>query len=331
MLGRTNDTDGDGMSDAYEHLVSHTSPTNADAPIITFQPLSQEICSRDTVTFTVTADGPQPLTYQWFLNGTPITNATSASLTLVNVQQWQGGDYSVLVGGPAGLSVLSSNATLTVDLCYGGSLVTPLFGPRQDYTFRSGMTYYIWSLTQLYGVTTVQGGAVIKAWGGTNSNLAIMGKLVCQAEDPLSPVFFTSADDDAVGSRIWFSSGQPQTATNGCPLVDLSCAQDIPPALSNLRFRYADQAIATPAGPRHLSLWDCQFLQCNAAVAANADTAVAFHNVLMSGCGAAVAAATNGSPHRCRTPHRRCQHLLVGILPTGACQPDQQHRCRNSE
>ena len=72
MLGRTNDTDGDGMSDAYEHLVSHTSPTNADAPIITFQPLSQEICSRDTVTFTVTADGPQPLTYQWFLNGTPI-------------------------------------------------------------------------------------------------------------------------------------------------------------------------------------------------------------------------------------------------------------------
>jgi hypothetical protein len=29
-LGRTNDTDEDGMSDAYEHLVSHTNPTNAD-------------------------------------------------------------------------------------------------------------------------------------------------------------------------------------------------------------------------------------------------------------------------------------------------------------
>jgi hypothetical protein len=30
MLGRTNDTDGDGLTDAFEKLVSHTDPNNPD-------------------------------------------------------------------------------------------------------------------------------------------------------------------------------------------------------------------------------------------------------------------------------------------------------------
>ena len=78
MLGRTNDTDGDGMSDAYEHLVSHTSPTNADSPIILSQPISQTVEWGDTITFTVVAEGPEPLTYQWFLGTNAIPGKPTA-------------------------------------------------------------------------------------------------------------------------------------------------------------------------------------------------------------------------------------------------------------
>ena len=103
MLGRTNDTDGDGMSDAYEVLVSHTDPNTADAPVIVTQPLSQTVYSRDTVTFSVVAEGAQPLSYQWGSNGVALVGETNAALTLAAVQLSQAADYSVLVTSPVGL------------------------------------------------------------------------------------------------------------------------------------------------------------------------------------------------------------------------------------
>jgi hypothetical protein len=142
MLGRTNDTDGDGMSDAYEHLVSHTDQNVPDAPVITFQPLSQDVYSGDTVTFTVTAEGALPLAYQWLLNGTNLVGATGASLAISSVQVSQAGDYSVQVSSPVGLTVMSSNATLTVEYReYWPAIL--LTGARQDYTFKNGVTYYV--------------------------------------------------------------------------------------------------------------------------------------------------------------------------------------------
>ena len=48
--------------------------------------------------FTVTADGTDPLSFQWFFNQTnAITDATNACLTLCGVTQDQSGDYSVTV------------------------------------------------------------------------------------------------------------------------------------------------------------------------------------------------------------------------------------------
>ena len=65
-------------------------------------------------TFSVTAGGTPPFSYQWRFNGTSITNATNATLTLANVQASQAGNYTVLVGNAALPPILSSNATLTV-------------------------------------------------------------------------------------------------------------------------------------------------------------------------------------------------------------------------
>src|SRR4029077_17768124 len=51
------------------------------APSITTQPLSQTIIAGLTATFSVTATGTAPLSYQWQKNSTAISGATAASYT----------------------------------------------------------------------------------------------------------------------------------------------------------------------------------------------------------------------------------------------------------
>ncbi len=82
-------------------------------PTITVQPRSQAAIAGDIVRFSVTASGTAPLTYQWQFNAVDIPNATSASLTLYNVQLADAGNYSVQVQNAFG-TVASSSALLTV-------------------------------------------------------------------------------------------------------------------------------------------------------------------------------------------------------------------------
>jgi plastocyanin len=289
---KTNDTDGDSMSDAYERLVSHTDPNTPDGPLIVFQPISQTVEQGDTVTFSVVAQGPSPLRYQWVLGGTNISGATNSSFSIVITQPSDAGDYSVEVTSPALLSVQSSNATLTVQSPVNWPLVT-LAGPRQDYVFKNGVSYYVPTRVELYGTTVIEGGATIKVdWYYPDSTLAVMGTLVCKTDDPYFPAFLTSVDDDTVGDALDFSSGAPTAVSNGVPYLDLAYAQDTTPALNNLRIRYADQAVATPASKR-LDVWNCQFNRCNSSFIANQGATVSLHNVLLGSCATAVVGITN--------------------------------------
>ena len=83
-------------------------------PFIILQPTNQTIIVGTNVTFNVTAGGSLPLSYQWNFNGMNLNGATNATLTLINVQVTQAGNYAVLVTNAYG-SVLSSNAVLTVN------------------------------------------------------------------------------------------------------------------------------------------------------------------------------------------------------------------------
>ncbi len=82
-------------------------------PGIISQPTNQTVFAGNTASFSVTASGSLPLSYQWNFNGTNLAGATGATLTLTNVALWQSGNYSVLVTNYGG-SILSPNATLTV-------------------------------------------------------------------------------------------------------------------------------------------------------------------------------------------------------------------------
>ncbi len=80
---------------------------------ITAQPQGLTVNPGTNVTFSVTASGVVPLTYQWSLNASNILGATNSSLTLSNVQVSDAGSYSVLVSNNFG-TVTSSNAALVV-------------------------------------------------------------------------------------------------------------------------------------------------------------------------------------------------------------------------
>ncbi|HEY4980325.1 MAG TPA: hypothetical protein VII25_14240 [Candidatus Acidoferrum sp.] len=85
------------------------------APTIT-QPASITVPLGQTATFTVTATGTGPLTYQWFKNGLPISGANSSTYTTPATLAGDSGSvFTVTVSNPAG-SVTSGPATLTVQL-----------------------------------------------------------------------------------------------------------------------------------------------------------------------------------------------------------------------
>jgi beta-galactosidase len=78
------------------------------------QPASQSVAAGLTATFTVTATGASPLSYQWQENGTAIPSATASSYTTPATTAADNGEtFDVVVSNTAG-SVTSNTATLTV-------------------------------------------------------------------------------------------------------------------------------------------------------------------------------------------------------------------------
>src|SRR5205807_2200529 len=94
---------------------------NPVAPAITTQPASQMVGTGQTATFTVTATGTAPLSYQWQKNGTAISAATVASYTTSATTASDNGDQFTVVVSNALASVTSSAAVLTVN----AALVAP--------------------------------------------------------------------------------------------------------------------------------------------------------------------------------------------------------------
>ena len=89
-------------------------------PIIVTQPSSHTNITTSTTTFSVSANGSEPLFYQWRFNDGNIAGATNATLLLTNLAVEDAGQYSVVVLNSAG-SMESGAATLTVLL---GAVIT---------------------------------------------------------------------------------------------------------------------------------------------------------------------------------------------------------------
>ena len=82
-------------------------------PIITVPPSDKFLNAPGAITFSVTASGAAPLTYQWLFDGTAIVGATNRVFTLTNSPPAAWGYYSVIVSNASG-SVTSRVAELKV-------------------------------------------------------------------------------------------------------------------------------------------------------------------------------------------------------------------------
>ena len=90
-------------------------PANAQAPTITSHPVDQTVAVGQSATFSVSATGTTPLSYQWQRNGGDIAGATSSSYTISNAQLSDNGAlFRARVTNSFG-SATSNTASLTVN------------------------------------------------------------------------------------------------------------------------------------------------------------------------------------------------------------------------
>ncbi len=82
-------------------------------PSITTQPQALAEGVGANVNFSVTATGTQPLSYQWYQNGGPLSGATASVLNIPSIQSGNQGNYTVVVTNIAG-TVTSASAALNV-------------------------------------------------------------------------------------------------------------------------------------------------------------------------------------------------------------------------
>jgi hypothetical protein len=173
-------------------------------PSITKQPVSQTVFVGTNVTFSVTATGTEPLSYQWWKGTVKLAGATNASLVLTNTQLTDIGSFKVDITSPYG-NASSTNVTLTV-------LSPPIV--TQD----------------LVNQSVVEGGNVDLTVGVTGSEPIFYqwwyngGKLtgVTNATLPLSNVQTKNAG--SYGVAIWNAYGKTQS-------VDIVLTVLIPPTI----------------------------------------------------------------------------------------------------
>lgn len=94
------------------------------APVASVGPGNQRVIRGGSVTMRINVKGTSPFTYQWRQDGADILGATSATLTLTNVQPSQAGAYTVFIENSLG-STESPSGTLTVEDVVLSDVMTP--------------------------------------------------------------------------------------------------------------------------------------------------------------------------------------------------------------
>lgn len=84
-------------------------------PIITLDPIDVDACLYDTVTFFIDAEGTEPMSFQWQLDGYDILGATDTFITIYGITPPDAGNYKCIVTNAVG-SVASGNGKLLVHM-----------------------------------------------------------------------------------------------------------------------------------------------------------------------------------------------------------------------
>jgi hypothetical protein len=208
-------------------------------PSIMAQPKSDTVTAGQNATFSVTAMGTVPLSYQWYKNGTAISGATSSSYTLTNVQAADAGPYTVTVSNGTLPNAASNGAMLTVNPAPVAPSITSQ--PKSDtVTVGQNVTFsvtakgtvplsYQWSKngnsisgakSSSYALTNVQSGDAgwytVTVSNGVPPNATSSGAGLTVSPKPVAPGITAQPKSQTitVGQSVTFSV----TATGTAPL-----------------------------------------------------------------------------------------------------------------
>src|SRR5438093_856782 len=131
-----------------------TSSNPQSPPKITAQPANQTVTAGQSASFSVSATGAAPLSYQWQKNGSAISGATAAIYTTPPTSSADNGaQFKVMVSNARG-SVTSNAATLTVTATSSVKITTASLPNGQVQVAYSatlqatgGTTPYTWSIS----------------------------------------------------------------------------------------------------------------------------------------------------------------------------------------
>ena len=162
-------------------------------PRILAQPQSQIAAAGTNVSFTVTATGTAPLSYQWQFNAAAIPGATASSVTLTNVQATNAGNYTAVIGNSAGAitsSIASLNVLLPPTITLDPANSTNLAGSTVSLSAAATGTAPLGYAWLKAGIALTNGGR----FSGANSNVLTITNL--QPSDAAAYAFVAS---NAVG------------------------------------------------------------------------------------------------------------------------------------
>jgi len=172
------------ISSVTSSAATLTVTASAVAPTISTQPQNVTVTAGVSASFSVSAAGTAPLTYQWKKGTASITSATNATYTFASAQLTDAGSYSVVVTNSAGTAT-SGAATLTVNPALSAPTITTqptseTVATGKNISFLVATTAnpaasYQWSVSTNGGTswTTVQDGPNAYA-GATTGTLTVM-------------------------------------------------------------------------------------------------------------------------------------------------------------
>ena len=125
------------IADDVSQATASATLTVLEGLLIVNQPVSQSVLPGQSVQLSVNAQGVEPLSYQWQLNGVDVSGATTASLDLTNVQPTQAGEYTVVVSNSLE-TIVSDPAVVTVEDLSGVLLLGITRGAGDEVTLEVG-------------------------------------------------------------------------------------------------------------------------------------------------------------------------------------------------
>jgi hypothetical protein len=173
------------------------SPTG---PAIDQQPSAQSACPGSPASFSVTAEGGTPLSYQWRHDGVPVPGATGATYQIASVQPADVGAYTCVVSNPCG-EAISNSAALTLS----SSAPSITQQPAPAVSLAPGQTLHL--------SVTATGTSLTYQWKRNNVNLANDGRISGATSANLTIAPLVTADDGhytvAVGSGCGSLTSSP--------------------------------------------------------------------------------------------------------------------------